>query len=106
MDDLISRQAAIEEIRNLKISVAGKDVFPNEAKETIIKTVNELPPATPEEVGTWEYVQYDANPEIGNWHCSKCRAIITHMPIAMGFPLLKYCPYCGNPKMEEGEDKE
>lgn len=41
--DAISRYAAIEEIRNLKIFVAGKDIFQNEAKETIIKTLDELP---------------------------------------------------------------
>ena len=27
--------------------------------------------------GEWKYVQYDANPNIGNWHCSECRHIVS-----------------------------
>lgn len=51
-----------------------------------------------QETGEWEYIQYDANQNIGNWHCSKCRHIIT-MNIV---PYYKYCPYCGA-KMEVKE---
>ena len=42
--------------------------------------------------GKWVYVQYDADPEIGNWHCSNCRC----MPWYSGdIHTLKYCPECG-----------
>ena len=43
--------------------------------------------------GKWEYVQYDGNPKIGNWHCSECRLIVN-----LGFegePYYHYCPSCG-----------
>lgn len=43
--------------------------------------------------GEWEYNQYDANPNIGNWHCSECRHIIFG-----GYnqkPYYKFCPMCG-----------
>ena len=43
--------------------------------------------------GMWEYVQYDGNPKIGNWHCSNCRLIVN-----LGFegaPYYHYCPGCG-----------
>lgn len=47
--------------------------------------------------GHWEWVQYDANPEIGNFHCSECR----YMPASfnMSAQKLNYCPNCGA-KME------
>lgn len=44
-----------------------------------------------QKVGYKEWVQYDANPCIGNHHCSLCRAIICERD--------KYCPNCGA-KME------
>lgn len=43
--------------------------------------------------GEWVYSQYDANPNIGNWHCSKCR----HIEIG-GYnqkPNVNFCPNCG-----------
>lgn len=46
-----------------------------------------------QKTGHWEYVQYDANPKIGNYHCSVCRHII------IPFENQKYCPDCGA-KME------
>ncbi len=45
--------------------------------------------------GEWEYVQYDSNPNIGNWHCSECR----HIPLVFGGysqkPYYNFCPNCG-----------
>lgn len=35
----------IEEIKSLKISVGGKDVFPDEAKESVLRVINEQPTA-------------------------------------------------------------
>ena len=51
------------------------------------------------EIGKWEYIQYDADPSIGNWYCSKCRHIIS-MNIV---PYYRYCPYCGQKKEREDE---
>lgn len=54
-----------------------------------------LPPvdAVPVVHGEWVWVQYDANPEIGNFHCSKCRFIPAAFNMAKQY--LNYCPNCG-----------
>ena len=44
-------------------------------------------------VGHWEWVQYDANPEIGNFHCSECRFIPASFNMAKEH--LHFCPNCG-----------
>lgn len=56
--------------------------------------------------GHWEWVQYDYNPKLGNWHCSECRNVVVECVSKEekgGIPLYKYCPQCGA-KMES-EDK-
>ena len=40
-----------------------------------------------ERTGHWEWVQYESNPNIGNFHCSECRFI----PLKIS----NYCPNCG-----------
>ena len=42
--------------------------------------------------GKWEWVQYDANPNIGNWHCSECR-YIPHGK--KEYQKTNFCPNCG-----------
>lgn len=64
----------------------------------IAKELEKLPSvAIPNKVGHWEYNQYDGNPNIGNWHCSECRNIVSDMPTCMGKPLYEFCPHCGSP---------
>ena len=58
--------------------------------------------AVPVVHGEWVWVQYDANPEIGNYNCSKCRFIPAYFNMAKQH--LKYCPECGA-KMD-GKDGE
>lgn len=68
--------------------------------------VMNLPSAKQEpKTGRWEWVQYDNNPNIGNWHCSECNRIVSGAITAVN-PIYsyKYCPQCGA-KMES-EDKE
>lgn len=52
--------------------------------------------------GQWEYVQYDTNPVIGNYHCSECRFITVNTdPIKQKF---NFCPKCGA-EMKRSESK-
>lgn len=43
--------------------------------------------------GEWEYNQYDGNPNIGNWHCSECRKIVSGK--YNQYPNYNFCPNCG-----------
>lgn len=65
----------------------------------------EKPDEPKQKTGHWEWVQYDYNPKLGNWHCSECRCIVAECVEAEkrgGIPLYKYCPQCGA-KMEDTE---
>lgn len=65
-----------------------------------------LPPVTPaEKEGRWEWVQYDGNPNIGNWHCTECdRIVCGAITAANPVYAYKYCPNCGA-KMQEVTDE-
>lgn len=42
--------------------------------------------------GEWVFNQYDANPNIGNYHCSLCH----YIPVGnIGVQRTNFCPYCG-----------
>ena len=74
-----------------------------EALDMAIKALEQQP-----KTGHWEYVQYDYNPDIGNWHCSECRNIVIECANKNekgGIPIYNFCPNCGA-KMVESEDKE
>ena len=63
-----------------------------------VDEIEQLPSVTPQpNIGHWEYVQYDSNPNIGNWHCSECMGICTEMHSIED--AYNYCPNCGA-KME------
>lgn len=51
--------------------------------EQAVKLIRDI--VTPK--GKWEFVQYDANPNIGNWHCTNCRRGAK--------PHTDFCPHCG-----------
>lgn len=53
-------------------------------------------------MGRWEWVQYDGNPNIGNWHCSECNRIVCGAITAVN-PIYsyKYCPNCGTKMKDE-----
>ena len=39
--------------------------------------------------GRWRWITYDANPKIGNWHCTYCNRI------PKSFQKEDFCPNCG-----------
>ena len=86
--DCISRKAATDRF----------DLVQSDDKcmsyDDIMAFLFSLPPVEPERKrGRWEYVQYDGNPKIGNWHCSNCRLIVNFG--FEGAPYYNYCPGCG-----------
>ena len=50
---------------------------------------------TEQKIGRWEYLQYDANPRVGNWHCSACNNILIQYGTRELPPLYTHCPSCG-----------
>lgn len=105
-EDAISRQAAIDIIE----SWLSCDDY-NEAERHIMRAMQsvlyDLPPVNPQEpkIGHWEWVQYNYNPKLGNWHCSECRCVVVECvgkEEKGGIPFYKYCPQCGV-KMEVSE---
>lgn len=92
----------------LKISAPVMAMTQEEFNE-YIQTLNKVMDWLEQEpkTGYWEWVQYDYNPKLGNWHCSECRCVVIECVGKKekgGIPLYKYCPQCGV-KMES-EDKE
>lgn len=94
-DDCINRQAAID-------SIKGWETVP-------VKVLELLPSVTPQQkVGQWEWEQepFTKNKNWGNWHCSKCREIMTVCSTdwaEINKPNYKYCFNCGA-KMQEVEE--
>lgn len=89
--DAISRQAVIDEAFEVDTKEYGRiDVVGVDA-------IDSLPSVKPQpKTGRWVWVQYDGNPNIGNWHCSECNRIVCGAITAVN-PVYayKYCPNCG-----------
>ena len=95
--DTISRQDAIAVLSILadKMDSTGKTVM-----EQAVEVIRDL--RSVQKTGEWMWVQYDANPEIGNWHCSECRFMPSAFNLARKH--LNYCPNCG--AYMKGEEDE
>ena len=98
--DAISRQAVLDAFWKLNVELSPTAIW------TIQNMVKDVPSVTPQQrTGRWEWVQYDYNPKLGNWHCSECRSVVMECVDKNEksyIPLYKYCPQCGC-KMEVGE---
>lgn len=90
-DDCISRQAVLDVLTRNRVHFVDMIKITSELKA--------LPPVAPKpKTGHWEWVQYDYNPKLGNWHCSECRCVVVECvgkEEKGGIPLHKYCPQCG-----------
>lgn len=91
--DAISRQAALDLCER----------FDGSVPYSVLSSHDMLPSVSTEKTGRWEWLQYDCNPNIGNWHCSECNRIVCGA-ITAASPVYsyKYCPNCGA-KMEVEE---
>jgi rubrerythrin len=89
--DLISREWLKTAIHNFYY---GLKHTPTE--EDIQAYIDVAPSISTEKTGRWKWVQYDRNPNIGNWHCSECNRIVSGT-ITAASPVYsyKYCPNCG-----------
>ena len=91
MDDLISRQAAIDELVKMLGYCFQAD---GEVIDAVVTTINDLPPAEPKR-GKWILDRS------GAYCCSKC------MEPCAGYVMMKprdkFCKMCGA-KMEGGQD--
>ena len=104
----MTREEAIVHIKD--IICENNTIKPNivvfeQEKEALYMAIEALKQEP--KTGHWEYVQYDYNPRLGNWHCSECRCVIVASVDKNdkgGIPLYKYCPNCG--ARMENEDKE
>lgn len=106
-EDCISRESTVKRLckvgdfMNEKRSGLGSPYIM--AALFIQDNKDEFPSVTPTRpTGKWEFVQYDYNPNIGNWHCSECMNIVTNKE--GGIPKYEYCPSCGA-RMVESEDE-
>lgn len=100
MDDLISRQAAIDALRvaywddNIQ-SAKDDPCIVDAMTDWAIRQVKALPSTQPErKTGRWEYIDYGG---FGNYHCTACREIC----ICNGD--YDFCPNCGAKMLKDGE---
>ena len=103
--DCINRKAFIGEIEKHYCAPCkgqGGDLGGDWCRSCVINSVleklREFPAADVVEVrhGRWRWVAYDANPKIGNWHCTYCNRI------PKSFQKEDFCPNCGA-KMDKGK---
>lgn len=89
----IDADELIAEIKSLKISLSGKDIFIDRAKESVLRVIDEQPTADVEEVkhGEWDY--------IATHDCFSCNICKFDSDVAM-----KYCGRCGA-KMDGGKEE-
>ena len=112
-EDAISRQAVLDAMYALCDTGGTLKENPwreNPHIDAITDALDNLPSVTPQpKTGRWEWIQYDYNPNLGNWHCSKCRCVVVECvgkEEKGGIPLYKYCPNCGVRMVEPQESEE
>ena len=109
-EDCISRQEVdklVDELARAISDERGCMTTRGRSTANIMQDILDLPSVTPQpKTGHWEYVQYDYNPNIGNWHCSECRNIVIECADKNkdgGIPTYSYCPKCGVKMIEPFE---
>lgn len=102
VEDCISRKAVLEPYQTLN----DNDTI---CIWLLRKNIEQQPSVIPQpKTGHWEWVQYDYNSKLGDWHCSECKSVVIECVSKEekgGIPLYKYCPQCGA-KMVESQESE
>jgi hypothetical protein len=80
----------IEEIKSLAILMGGKNIFPDEAKESVLRVINEQPAA---DVAPLTYAYWDWQHD-GSHFCSECGTDALFNYEGEEFCSL-WCPHCG-----------
>ena len=93
MNDLISRQAAIDAMAELQGRASSKGELKGISKAW--KRIKELPPIQPKR-GRW--IKLDMHRGLADHKCTACKQEC-YVPTCMGEPMYAYCPNCGA-KME------
>ena len=105
-EDAISIEEAIHCLEQLVTDMPQLKLY----AQKVADAMRDLHPVYPKpKTGRWEWVQYDYNPKLGNWHCSECRSIVivcVDKNEKGGIPLYKYCPNCGAKMLEPQESEE
>lgn len=97
MPRYIDADKLYDEIKSLRIHISGKDIFPEEAKESVLKVIDESETKDAPKVKHGQFVkQYDELDIDRGWMCSNCRNSV----YSMTFEPYRFCPHCGA-KMEE-----
>lgn len=92
MDDLISRKALIDYIKNWDIGCGiGHD------QKTFLNAIEEQPSVKKRCTGYWRESD-------GIFYCSECNNGYKDQPTLLGRPMFEYCPICGT-KMQNKFDK-
>lgn len=98
MQDLISRQAAIDALD--KCHCGGKDENgrPWIYKENAVETIEMVEPSPSAEPHRGRWIKLDMHRGMADHKCTACRQEC-YVPTCMGEPMYAFCPNCGA-KME------
>ena len=103
MDDLISRQAAIDMLATMQGRCTSKTALIQNSK--IWQQIKDLPSAQPEQKkGEWI-----KNEGRFGWHCSECKvdnyyAYVLNSETGKNDLQDRYCPFCGAEMLERRDD--
>ena len=83
----IKREDAIDAVLDVYYNTPDIDLSGGRLEAAILN----IPAAdvAPVRHGRWRWITYDANPKIGNWHCTYCNRI------PKSFQKEDFCPNCG-----------
>lgn len=100
MDEYISREALIEEISSLSVTLCGNEIFGILAKHSVVKMICEQPAADVVEVRHGEWIYHDCvssyDGAVSGYSCSECNIFVREEMFEEFEDFYKdYCGHCG-----------